>query len=66
LLKRGHEFVPQEVEVGLFDFEQTVVTAGLKEGDILGVPMISRLKEENDRMEERIKSSRSFGSTGPP
>lgn len=65
LLKRGDEFVPHEVEIGLSDFEQTVVTAGLKEGDILGVPMISRLKEENDRMEERIKSTRSFGSTGP-
>jgi HlyD family secretion protein len=66
LLKRGHEFVPHEVEIGLFDFEQMVVTADLKEGDILGVPMTSRLKEENDRMEERIKSTRSFGSSGPP
>jgi HlyD family secretion protein len=65
LLKKGDQFVPHEVQIGLFDFEQTVVTAGLKEGDILGVPMTSRLKEENDRMEERIKSTRTFGSTGP-
>ncbi len=62
LLKRGDEFVPHEVEIGLSDFEQTVVTAGLQEGDILGVPMISRLKEQNDRMEERIRSTRSFGT----
>jgi len=26
--------------------------------------MTSRLKEDNDRMEERIKASRSFGTTG--
>lgn len=64
LLKRGDEFVPHEVEISLSDFEQTVVTSGLQEGDILGVPMVSRLKEENDRMEERIRSTRSFGTTG--
>ncbi|KPJ50503.1 MAG: hypothetical protein AMJ41_01265 [candidate division Zixibacteria bacterium DG_27] len=65
LLKKGDEFVPHEVEIGLSDFEQTVVTSGLQEGDILGVPMVSRLKEENDRMEERIRSTRSFGSSAP-
>jgi len=64
LLKRGDEFVPHEVEIGLSDFEHTVVTTGLQEGDILGVPMISRLKEEHDEVEERIRSTRSFGAAG--
>ncbi len=64
LLKSGHEFVPHEVEIGLSDFEHTVVTAGLQEGDILGVPMISRLKEEHDGVEERIRSTQSFGAAG--
>lgn len=62
LVKRGDNFVPQEVKIGLSDFEVTVVEGGLQEGDIVGVPMISRLKEDNDRLEQRIKSSRSFGS----
>ncbi len=62
LVKRGYSFVPQEVQIGLSDFEVAVIEDGLQEGDIVGVPMTSRLKEDNDRMEERIKSSRSFGS----
>lgn len=65
LVKKGDQFVPHDVQIGLSDFEQAVVTSGLEEGDILGVPMVSRLKEENDQMEERIKSTRSFGSSGP-
>ncbi len=62
LLKEGDQFVPREVEVGLSNFRETVITSGLKEGDILGVPMVSRLKADNQRMEERIRSSRSFGA----
>lgn len=62
LVKRGSEFIPQEVQVGLSDFEVAVIESGLQEGDTVGVPMVSRLKEENDRMEERIRSSRSFGT----
>ncbi len=64
LVKEGNEFALREVEVGLSNFKETIVLSGLNEGDILGVPMVSRLKEENDRMEERIRSSRSFGTSG--
>jgi HlyD family secretion protein len=64
LVKEGNEFAPREVEVGSSNFKETIVLSGLNEGDILGVPMVSRLKEENDRMEERIRSSRSFGTSG--
>jgi hypothetical protein len=38
------------------------VLDGLSEGDVLGIPMVSRLKEEHDRMDERIRQSRSFGA----
>lgn len=64
LILEGEEFVPRQIRVGRSNFRQTIVTSGLKEGDILGVPMTSRLKADNDRLEQRIKSSRSFGSSG--
>jgi HlyD family secretion protein len=64
LVKEGDEFVPRRIEIGLSNFRQTIVVSGLEEGDIVGVPMVSRLKAENDRLEERIKSTRSFGSSG--
>jgi len=63
LVKRDNEFVPQKVEVGLSNFKETIIKSGLNEGDVLGVPMTSRLKNEADRLEQRIRNSRSFGST---
>lgn len=62
-LKKGSEYVPQEVEIGLSDFKETVIQNGLNEGDVVGVPMVSRLKEQNDEMEQRIRSMRSFGTS---
>ncbi len=64
LVKENGEFVPREVTVGRSDFKNAVVISGLQEGDTLGVPMRSRLKAANDRLEKRIKSSRSFGASG--
>jgi len=61
LLKQGSQFVPHQVEIGMSNFKQAEILSGLKQGDILGVPMTSRLKEENERLEARIRSSRSFG-----
>jgi len=63
LVKEGDEFVPRDITVGLSDFKHAIVLSGLTEGDTVGVPMTSRLKAENDRMEERIRSSRSFGAS---
>ena len=63
-VKSGGVFVTREIEIGSFNFENAVVMSGLNEGDTLGVPMTSRLKDENDEMQERIRSSRSFGSSG--
>lgn len=65
LLKQEDKFIPQMVEIGLYNFKQVIILAGVEEGSILGVPMTSRLKDESERLEERIKrirSSRSFGS----
>jgi len=69
LLKQGDKFVPQMVEIGLYNFKQVIILAGVEEGNILGVPMTSRLKDESERLQERIKrirSSRSFGSKKRP
>jgi len=62
LLKKNGDYVPHRVTIGLSSFRQAEILSGLQEGDVLGVPMTSRLKEENDQMEERIRSSRSFGT----
>ncbi len=62
-VKTENGFEPREVVIGLSDFDKTEIISGLKEGDIIGVPMTSRLKAENDQMEERIKSMRSFGTS---
>jgi HlyD family secretion protein len=64
LLKQGEEFVPHSVEVGRGDMSQTVIVGGLSAGDLVGVPMTSRLMEDNARLEQRIRSTRSFGSGG--
>ncbi len=64
LLKRDDEYVPHLVKIGLFDFKQAEILSGLNEGDVLGVSMTSRLKAENEQMEERIRSSRGFGTSG--
>lgn len=63
LLKEGDSFVPHKITIGASNFKQVIVTTGLDEGNILGVPMVSRLKAENDQLEQRIKSSRSFGTS---
>lgn len=62
LLKQEDKFIPQMVEIGLSNFKQVIILAGVEEGSILGIPMVSRLKDETDRLEERIRRSRSFGS----
>ncbi|HEX9653430.1 MAG TPA: efflux RND transporter periplasmic adaptor subunit, partial [bacterium] len=64
LLKQGIEFRPQDIEIGLMSFKDAEVISGLKEGDVVGVPMTSRLKTESDRMEQRIRERTSFGVTG--
>ena len=63
LLKGENGFAPHQVKIGLSNFKQTEILSGLQEGDTLGVPMTSRLKEQNEMLEDRIRSSRSFGTS---
>jgi HlyD family secretion protein len=60
-VKQGREFVPREVKTGLSNFKQIEIVSGLKEGDVIGVPMTSRVQRESDQFEQRIKGERSFG-----
>lgn len=64
LLKEGGDYVPHQVTIGLSNFKDAEILSGLEPGSVLGVPMTSRLKQENEQMEDRIRSSRSFGTTG--
>ncbi len=61
LVKDGGEYVPREIRTGRTDHRVIEVLDGLREGDVLGIPMVSRLKEENDRLDARVRSTRSFG-----
>ncbi|MFZ1683657.1 MAG: efflux RND transporter periplasmic adaptor subunit [Candidatus Zixiibacteriota bacterium] len=63
LVKEGDTFAPRAVELGLMNAQEAVVLSGLTDRDTVGVPMVSRLKEENDRMQQEIRSSRGFGSS---
>jgi multidrug efflux pump subunit AcrA (membrane-fusion protein) len=66
LVKQGDSFVPREIEIGLTNAGEAVIVSGLTDGDTVGVPMTSRLKDENDRMEQEIKGSRGFGTSNAP
>ena len=63
-LKDGDRFKPTKIEIGRSNFKEAIVLSGLQEGDIVGVPMTSRLKAANERLERMIRSSRSFGASG--
>jgi len=60
-VKQGREFVPREVKTGLSNFKQVEIVSGLKEDDVIGVPITSRVQRESDQFEQRIKQERSFG-----
>lgn len=64
LLKKGDSFIPQDIKIGLSNFQDAIVLEGLSEGDVVGVPMESRLKADNEAMENRIRSTRGFGTSG--
>ncbi|MGR3320049.1 MAG: efflux RND transporter periplasmic adaptor subunit [Candidatus Anammoxibacter sp.] len=61
-LKQGNGFVLHKVKTGFSNFKQTVILSGLTEGSILGMPITSRLKGQNERLQRMIKNSRSFGA----
>jgi HlyD family secretion protein len=66
LVKEGATFAPRAVEIGLSNTKQAVVVSGLTEGDVVGVPMTSRLADENLQQEQEMRNFRSFGPTSTP
>jgi len=66
LLLQGDGFEPHEIRTGRTNFRAVEVLEGLGDGDVLGIPMASRLKDEHDRIQDRIRQSRSFGKPAEP
>ncbi len=61
LVKDGDTYRPREIRTGTSDHRVIEVVDGLEEGDVLGIPMVSRLKQEHDLLDARVRRSRSFG-----
>jgi len=63
LVKTGESYAPREIRTGRTDYRVIEVLDGLADGDTLGIPMVSRLKDEHDMLQERIRADRSFGKS---
>lgn len=61
LVKEDEGYVPREIRTGETNDRRIEVLDGLEEGDVLGIPMVSRLKTENDLLDARVRGTRSFG-----
>jgi RND family efflux transporter MFP subunit len=64
LVKENGDYVSREIRTGASDYRVVEVLDGLEEGAVLGIPMTSRLKRDNDLLDSRVRGSRSFGSGG--
>jgi len=62
MLKRGNRYEPKSVKIGLDNFQEVEILSGLQENDVVGVSMSSRLQEENDQNQARIRNRTSFVS----
>jgi HlyD family secretion protein len=62
LVKQGEDYVTREIRTGRSDQRVIEVLEGLADGAVLGIPMVSRLKQENDLMNARMRERQSFGS----
>ncbi len=63
LVKENGSYVRREVRTGMSNYRIVEVLEGLEEGEVLGIPMVSRLKADHDRLDERVRRSRSFGTS---
>ena len=63
LVKQGEDYVAREIRTGRSDHRVIEVLEGLADGETLGIPMFSRLKQENDLMNSRMRERQSFGSS---
>jgi HlyD family secretion protein len=62
LVKEDGAFASREIRIGARNYRVVEVLDGLEEGAALGIPMTSRLKQDNDLLDSRVRSTRSFGS----
>lgn len=65
LLRSGGGYEPRPLRTGRSDQRRVEVLEGLREGDVVGIPMRSRLKEEHDQLDARMRDERSFGAGAP-
>ena len=61
LVKDGDTYRLREIRTGTSDHRVIEVVDGLEEGEVVGIPMVSRLKQEHDLLDARVRRSRSFG-----
>jgi hypothetical protein len=61
LVQEGGSYVPRAVPPGISNYRVAEILDGLEAGDVLAIPMVSRLKDDNDMLDARIRRSRSFG-----
>ncbi|MBW2288026.1 MAG: efflux RND transporter periplasmic adaptor subunit [Deltaproteobacteria bacterium] len=64
LVKNADGYGAREIRTGRTDYRVVEVLDGLEEGEVLGIPMVSRLKREHDQIEARIRNRQSFGAGG--
>jgi HlyD family secretion protein len=64
LVRNGDGWAPREVEIGRMDHRVVEIVSGLEPGEELGIPLWSRLKEDHDRLDARMRRSRSFRPGG--
>lgn len=62
LYQQGDTYEERSIVTGRTDHRVVEVLDGLMAGDVVGIPMVSRLKAANDRLDSRVRSSRSFGT----
>jgi HlyD family secretion protein len=65
LVKEAGAFVPRSIRTGASNYRVIEVLDGLEAGATLGIPMVSRLKRDNDLLDSRVRGSRRFGGSGP-
>jgi len=62
LVKSADGYEAREIRTGRTDYRVVEVLDGLTEGEVLGIPMVSRLKTEHDQIEASIRDRQSFGT----
>ena len=62
LRQRGEAYEERRIRTGRTDHRVVEILDGLSTGDVLGIPMVSRLKADHDRLDSRVRGSRSFGA----